>query len=89
MFESGKVEKMIKSLKIKSTSYREKIKKKNQKSVTHLAEKWKSREVPKNEKIPEMVEFMGLSVMSEVDDKGGTIPQNRGEGGGQTPPSRK
>ena len=89
VFESGKVEKMIRNLKIKSTSYREKIKKKNHKSVTHLAEKWKSKEVPKTNKIPEMVEFMGLSVMGEVDDKGGTIPQNRGEGGGgQTPPPR-
>ena len=36
-----------------------------------------------------MVEYMGLSVMSEVDDKGGgTIPQNRRKGGAY-PPTKK
>ena len=88
VFENGKVEKIIRNLKVKSTSYREKVKKRNQKSVTHLVEKWKSKEVPKTGKIPEMVEYMGLSVMSEVDDKGGTIPQNRRKGGAY-PPTKK
>merc|ERR1712215_667902 len=58
VFENGKVEKMVRNLKVKSASYKEKVKKKNQKSVTHLVEKWKSKEVPKTGKIPEMVEYM-------------------------------
>ena len=52
VFENGKVEKMVRNLKVKSASYREKVKKKNQKSVTHLVEKWKSKETPKTEKNP-------------------------------------
>ena len=89
VFETGKVEKMIRNLKVKSASYREKVKKKNQKSVTHLVEKWKGKEVPKTGKIPEMVEYMGRSVMSEVDDTGGDNPTKQKEGGGHNPPPRK
>ena len=88
VFENGKVEKIIRNLKVKSTSYREKVKKRNQKSFTHLVEKWKSKEVPKTGKIPEMVEYMGLSVMSEVDDTGGQYPQTEGWGGHTPPPGK-
>ena len=64
VFEKGKVNKMIKDIKMRSSSLREKTIVKNVKSVNHLIKKWKSESKDDSERSrPEIEGFENLSVL--------------------------
>ena len=64
VFEKGKVNKMIKDIKMRSSSLREKVIVKNVKSVNHLIKKWKVESKDDSESSrPEIEGFENLSVL--------------------------
>ena len=64
VFEKGKVKKMIKEIKVRTSSLREKTRVKNVKSVNHLIKKWKVESKDDSERSrPEIEGFENLSVL--------------------------